>query len=241
MSTQDRFHPIVLQDLNKPWEQLLHTGYNISFPAGSVITGVGRRKEDNRLFFIKQGRVCLSHIAANGEERILMYLGRNCMFAEAPMQHDGMDCIFTCVEDVRAVSWPRKILDADFAARHPEQILNLLCSLSRKSRIFSGRLCELHAFDALGLVCRALYSMYLHSDGKKRPVPNLTQLELAAYLGIHRSSLHLVMSRLRDEGIIGAYSKSRMEVLDPDRLLACALSGRGKEKKRFDDYEREAG
>ncbi|MDR2123415.1 MAG: Crp/Fnr family transcriptional regulator [Desulfovibrio sp.] len=241
MSTHIRFYPIVLQDLNKPWEQMLHTGYNVSFPAGSVITGVGRSREDNRIFFIRQGRVCLSHIAANGEERILMYLGRNCMFEETPTQHDGMDCIFTCVKELRAVSWPAKILNANFAALHPELVLNLLCSLSRKTRIFSGRLCELHAFDALGLVCRALYSMYLHRDEGKSPVPNLTQLELAAYLGIHRSSLHLVMSKLREDGIIGAYSKSRVEILDPDRLLACALSGRGKEKKRGDDYERQAG
>jgi CRP-like cAMP-binding protein len=235
------FHPIVLQDLNKPWEELLHTGYAVSFSAGSVIACAGRGVGENRIFFIKQGRVCLSHIAGNGEERILMYLGRRCMFAERPMQDDGMDCIFTCMENVAAVYWPRKILNGEFAARHPEQILNLLCSLRRKSRIFSGRLCELHAFDTLGLVSRALYSIYLHSDRATRPVPKLTQLELASYLGIHRSSLHIVMARLREEGILGAYRKSGMDVLKPEKLLAYALSGRGKDKVRSGDYEQEAG
>ncbi|MDR1947537.1 MAG: Crp/Fnr family transcriptional regulator [Desulfovibrio sp.] len=241
MEKNDHFHPIVLQDLNGPWEQVLHTGYSTSIPAGSVISGSGRRDGENRIFFIKQGRVSISHISGNGEERILMYLGRCCMFEEIPMQHDGMDCIFTCMENVGAVYWPKKILNGEFAAQHPELVLNLLKSLSLKSRIFSGRLCELHAFDSLGLVSRALYSMYLHSDRKKRPVPKLTQLELAAYLGIHRSSLHMVMTRLREEGIIGVYSKSRMEILNPDQLLAYALSGRGKVKKHLGGCARETG
>jgi CRP-like cAMP-binding protein len=241
MNTYERFHPIVLQDLHAPWEQLLHTGYDISFSAGRVIAGSAGDDAAHRIFFIKQGRVSLSHISGNGEERILMYFGRRSMFAETAMQHDGMDCIFTCLDAVHAVYWPKTILNEDFAARHPELILNLLQSLSRKSRIFSGRLCELHAFDAFGLVSRALYSIYLHSNEKKKPVPNLTLLELAAYLGIHRSSLHMVMARLREEGIIGTYSKSGMEILDPDQLLVCAISGRGREKKRPGDYERRAG
>jgi CRP-like cAMP-binding protein len=76
----------------------------------------------------------------------------------------------------------------------------------------------MQTFTAFGNLCRALYSMHLHQKKKDRIVPRLAQQELAAFLGVHRSSLHKAMTRLRAEGIIGAYSKSSLEIRDIDRL-----------------------
>jgi DNA-binding IclR family transcriptional regulator len=49
-------------------------------------------------------------------------------------------------------------------------------------------------------------------------VPHLSLQELAAFLGIHRSSLHKALARLREESIIGDYSKNRLEIYDLEKL-----------------------
>jgi CRP/FNR family transcriptional regulator len=238
--------PIILTSFNRPWEKILSSGTAVTLPAKRLITGKtyaslhGRcdpptdstrkadptamdvtkilEETDAGMYYIKRGLIRLSHIALNGQELMLLYMGKDTLFGEIPMFLAGREYLFTSMEETEAVFLPKKMLTEDFIRKHPELILNLLQSLSKKTQLYYYQLCSLHTFTTFGNLCRALYSMYLHQRKRDHIVPRLAQQELAAFLGVHRSSLHKAMTRLRAEGIIGGYSKSVLEILDIDRL-----------------------
>jgi CRP-like cAMP-binding protein len=131
------------------------------------------------------------------------------------------------MEETEAVFLPKKKFTEDFIRENPELIQNLLESLSKKSQHFFQQLCNLQMFTTFGNLCRSLYSMHLYQRRNDKIVPRLAIQELAAYLGVHRSSLHKGLKRLKVEGVIGEYSRSNLKIYDIPRLaLYCAEGGR---------------
>lgn len=225
MSQDTVFQPIILMNMNKVWENVLHMGTPLSFPAKKIISFSQSDSTNAGIYYIRHGCVRLSHIASNGQEKVMLYMGRGMLFNEIPMLNVGSDYLFTCMEPTETVFFPKKWITEEFIKEHPDLFLNLLESLSKKSRNFYSQLCGVRIFDAFVNVSRILYSMYLHNKAQDYVVPRLTQQEIAAFLGIHRSSLHKALFRLKDEGIIGQYSRKRLEVYDPDRFLEYAQGG----------------
>ena len=219
------FKPIILTDLNTPWEKVLDQGTPVSFARRTIISARAFGESASGMYYIKKGHVRLSNIAANGQEKMMFYMGRGTLFNEIPMLQAETDYLFTCMEETDAIFFPKKRITEDFIRRHPELMLNLLESMSRKSRSFYTQLSGLRAYDTFANVCRMLYSMYLHNKSGGKVVPRLTQQEFAAFLGVHRSSLHKALSRLQNEGVVGRYSRKELEVRDPDRLLAYTEGG----------------
>lgn len=138
------------------------------------------------------------------------------------MLHGG-DSLFTCMEPTDTVFFPKSTLNAEFIREHPELFYNFIESLSKKSQCFYSRLSAASMSDSFGNACQALYSMHLYNRHKGHVAPRLTQLELAAFLGIHRSSLHKALARLKDEGVIGQYSRKHLTIHKPDALYEYAL------------------
>lgn len=62
--------------------------------------------------------------------------------------------------------------------------------------------------------------MYLEHQRENPIVPHMSQTELGKVLGIPRSSFCRIIHSLRQEGIIGHFTRNRLEILDQDRLLA---------------------
>ena len=219
MAVNVHFFPIVLSNLNKPWEQVLHLGTPISFPAKSVITGrsPGVSKEPG-MYYIKSGRVRLSHLTMHGHEKMLLYMGSGMLFNEVPMLRVASDYMFTCLDATDAVYWTRKCITHEFILEHPDLILNLMEAMGSKTQSFYTQLCGMSSYGAFINVCRVLYSMFLFQQERGNVVPGLTKQELAAYLGIHRSSLHKALARLQDENVIGSYTRSSLQVSDVETL-----------------------
>lgn len=222
MQQKSVFFPLILTDLNLVWSQVLHLGTPVSFPARTFISssGVSGRESCNGMYFIKRGRVRLSSLSMSGQEKVMLYMSKNVLFNEIPMLVYSYDYVFTCMEHTEAVFWPKRFLDEKLAREKPELIFNLLESLSRKSQSFYVQLSAQRNYSTFGNVCRTLYSMHLFNRVKGAIVPQLTQQEVAAFLGIHRSSLHKALTRLKDEGVIGQYSRKQLSVFDENRLLA---------------------
>ncbi len=218
----DEFLPIILIDLNKPWEKVLALGTPVSFPARAVISGRDHASAATGMYFIRRGGVMLSNISAGGKERAHLYMGRGTLFNEIPMLQMTRNYVFTCMESTEAVFFPKKLINTEFTRQYPELIMNMLDSLSRKLRILYVNLSGERIFSSFANVCRALYSMHLFNLVDGKIVPRLARQELAALLGIHRSSLHKALSRLRDEGVIGEYSKKELRIHDVATLLAYA-------------------
>lgn len=217
------FMPVILSRLNAPWEKALPYGTPISFPTKSFIAGFGASERASGLYFIKRGRVCLSNLDASGRERVMLYMGRQMLFNEIPMFLCTTTYSFTCMEPTDTVFFPRKILTAEFIKEYPELFLNLLESMSSKSQSFYSRLSSLRTRGAFANTCGALYSMHLHNRGGGGVVPVLSKQELAAYLGLHRSSLHKALSRLQSEKVIGEYRRSSLAVHSAEQLYDYAL------------------
>jgi CRP-like cAMP-binding protein len=223
MNYNDYFFPVILTDLNKPWEKVLSLGSPVTFAARSIIPPK-TRPGDEGLYFIKKGRVRLSNISFNGQERIMLYMGSATLFNEVPMfQYSAGSAIFSAMESTRAVFFPKKIFTKNFIAQSPGLFLNLFESLSKKSLCMYLQLCTLRTMSSFGNVCRILYCMHLFNRVHGVVNPRLTQQELAAFLGIHRSSLHKTLNRLRDKGIIGTYRRNTLDIFEPEKLKCCAI------------------
>lgn len=223
MDMSGEFAPIILSNLNTPWEQVLFLGTRVSFPPKKIIpTHTGSSVLDG-MYYITRGRVRLSHIAPNGSEKVLFHIGQGSLFNEIPMLSSAPNATFTSVEQTDAYFWSRKDLGLIFIKEYPELIYNLLQSLSVKASNFHMQLCSQGLFTSFVNVCRSLYSMYLYQQEGEKIVPHLTQHELAALLGVHRSSLHKALTRLKEEDIIVSYNKKELIITDLDALFDYAL------------------
>lgn len=131
MSAVQGFAPIVLNNLNKPWEQAFSHATRLSFPAKKIISSRTGLPAHDGMYYIAQGRIRLSYIAANGAEKVLFYLGSGTLFNEIPMLVSSNVAVFTATMPTIAYFWKRKCLPNIFL-EHPELINNMLESLSIK-------------------------------------------------------------------------------------------------------------
>ena len=223
MDIKGEFAPLILTNLNTPWERVLALGTPLSFPTKKIIPTVGSNTSQDGMYYITRGRVRLSHIAPNGSEKVLFHMGKGMLFNEIPMFVAVQNAIFTAVEPTKVLFWPRHLLSLSFIKGYPDLISNLLQSLSRKASNFHIQLCAQGLFTSFINVCRALYSMHLYQRKGETITPHLTQHELAAMLGVHRSSLHKALTRLKEENVIASYNKKELVVTNLEALLYYAL------------------
>lgn len=216
------FAPIILVDLNKPWEKVLPMGTCVRFTAKAIVSSSTFKFHDSGIYYIKKGCIRLSSIGLNGQEKVMLYMGKGTLFNEIPMLQYTYDYIFTAMEPTEAAFWPKKRLTTEFIKEYPDLLFNLLESMSKKTQGFYSQLSKTHTIGTFANVCRVLYSMALYNQSGGRIVPRLTQQEFAAFLGVHRSSLHKALFRLREEGVIGHYSRNELTIHDLDSLLAYA-------------------
>lgn len=223
MDITSEFAPLILANLNTPWERVLALGTPLSFPPKKLIPTHSGNSSLDGMYYITHGRVRLSHIAPNGSEKVLFHMGKGMLFNEIPMFLSLQNSLFTAVEPTKAYFWPRHLLTLSFTKEYPDLINNLLQSLSRKASNFHIQLCAQGLFTSFVNVCRALYSMHLFQRNHDIVTPHLTQHELAAILGVHRSSLHKALTRLKDENVIASYSKKELVITNLEALLHYAL------------------
>ena len=223
--SKDHFVPIILRDINAPWERVLSLGKPVFFPKHTILQGGEENSRGPGMFYILSGRIRLSFLAVNGQEKFLFYMGKGVLFNEMPMflQTYPSLAFFSCMENVHAVFLSKKLFTLDFIRKNPDLALNMISSLTLKARNFHAQLCSIGIHDAFTNVCRILYSMYLFNQDNGKIVPWLTQQEFAAILGIHRSTLHGALSRLRAEGIIGKYCRNLLEINDVEQLYCYTI------------------
>lgn len=224
MSKKTLFYPLVMVNMNLPWESVTPLGTPIFFPAKTVITahssGFGKKPG---LYYIKKGKVRLSNVSLDGHEKMLLYMGEGTLFNEIPMLTATSDYMFTCVENTNAVFWTSEQITTGFIREYPDLLLNLLEAMGAKMQNFYAQLCGMSSYGSFLNVCRVLYIMYLFQRDKSGVVvPGISKQELSAFLGIHRSSLHKALARLQGEGVIGAYTRACLEVIDAEALCKYA-------------------
>ncbi|MEG2173783.1 MAG: Crp/Fnr family transcriptional regulator [Desulfovibrionaceae bacterium] len=209
-ATAEEKFKIQIMDLNKPWADVLHLGTRCCLPKYHSEPG----EKVRGFYFIAKGRVRLTFLAEAGKEKYVLYMGKNCIFNEIPALGYGLVCTsFFCPEEVDAWRFDAALLsDTAFISQYPYLIANLLQSIAQKSGIFFSQLSKKTSSSSMNQLCHILLELY------DNPHLCLSQSEVAALLGLHLTTVARLIRVLRDEGIVGRFTKTSLEVLDRDRL-----------------------
>ena len=201
---------IRLEHLNKPWLDVLHMGTRTHFRKGYVVRSMG----ESGFFLLTRGQVRLTYVGNEGQERGTLFLGNNCIFNEIPaMGQAYCSTSFCCMDAVEAWRFEAELLlNVDFISQYPHLIVNLLQSLARKSGLFFQQLSARCCSTSMSQVCAMLLEL------SEAPMPRMSQSEVAAVLGLHITTVARLIRALRDEGILGKFTKSSLEILDMERL-----------------------
>lgn len=207
---------------NSAWGEVLHLATLLEFPKGIEIPGI----DSEYFYYLISGSIKLSCLASTGNERVVMVIGAGSLFGEINHLHQSITRAnrFHTLEKCSVAKFPQQLLsDDEFYIKYPLLAKNIVHSLGIKAGAFFSQLFDSGVVEVEGRVCRSLYQIWQEEGGRQTVCPNISQSDLAAMLGIHRSSLCRILQSLREQGVIGKFSKKELVVLRPDVLkhLAC--------------------
>lgn len=207
---------IAMLEQNSVWRRALSLGKHLhldkgrrwtDFPGGDVFA------------FLDSGLIRLSSLGENGSERIFLHIGAGCIFNELSCMHVAplSTASFLAMEPCEIYQFPKSLLeDRDFVLQYPELMMNLVQSLMLKAGAFFGQIEESVGLSPENLVCRYLFR--LQEDASLRLKPKFSQSDLALALGLHRSTVCRILHDLRERGILGEFTRTRLEILDKEAL-----------------------
>lgn len=207
-----------IRDLNGPWREVMHLGKRTFLSKNSEVHIV----EEKLFYFLNKGRIRLTGLSEAGRERVVLIMESGVILGEIPLLHKSFNHFHSLQTLTKCdlIAFPKSLLeDVDFCREYPHLILNLVKSIGIKAGAFFGQLYDSNLLDSRGMVCRMLAQIWREQGRAGNITPNLSQTEMANILGIHRSSLCRVLKQLREEGIIGRFTKSCLEVYDSDTLM----------------------
>lgn len=206
-----------IRELNGVWRTVLHLGTRQHFPKSHCWM---EDVDTDTFSFLNKGKVRLSSLTESGQERMLMNIEGGCIFREVgmlriPSRHPANHI---ALEPCEVYAFPKALLhDEQFVRTYPTLLSNVVQSLAIKAAAFFSQLSETTQLEPREQVCR-----FLQRLADKRTAlrfnPGISQSEMAHMLGLHRSTVCRVLRELRNEGIIGRFTRLDLEILDPDRL-----------------------
>lgn len=207
-----------IRDLNAQWRSVLHLGTRQKIPKGHLWD---ETHKSTSFSFLEKGRVRLLSFSGAGKERIVLYIYPGCIFRELLFMHVSPQhpASLMALEPCEVINFPRKLLhDTAFAAEHPELMLNMIHSLAAKAGAFFSQITETAELAPMAQVCRYLYRLYESRLAGDTTTAGCSQSELALLLGLHRSTVCRIISELRTQGVLGAFTRHHLEILDPQTL-----------------------
>ncbi|ACS78478.1 Crp/Fnr family transcriptional regulator [Maridesulfovibrio salexigens] len=206
-----------IEGINSIWEAVLDKAVQSSLPKDHEIEA----NHPDYFFFLLKGAVKLSCLSESGQERVVMRIGPGTLFNEVSHIHTSLfqSHSLHTLEECVVARFPKSILeDKDFFRQNPELACNLIHSLGIKAGAFFAQLFDSGLLEVSTRVSRSLYQLWQENGESESFSPGLTQSDLASTLGVHRSSLCRVIKALRQQGIIGKFTKTTLEILDPEAL-----------------------
>lgn len=210
-----------IQRLNTPWKEIAHLGVRKQLSRDCEAT-VSLK---THFLFLEQGTIRLSGISSAGQERIFMYMGQETIAGELAFLHSASFRTHSLRTQTpcRVIYFPNTLLDdLDFATRYPHLMMNLVRSIGIKAGAFFSQIYDNALLSNRTQVCRTLYDLWQQNGRQSTFSPGLSQSDLTAIIGIHRSSVCRALKELRQWGVVGHFSKTCLEILDPQRLTDLA-------------------
>jgi CRP-like cAMP-binding protein len=200
-------------------EALAQSLETVEFPRGHVIFAEG--EPGDRLYIIQSGKVKIGRKSPDGRENLLAIMGPADMFGELSIFDPGpRTSTATTVTEVRAVCMDRAAL-REWIGKRPDIAEQLLRVLARRLRRTNNMLADMIFTDVPGRVARALlqFAQRFGSQeaGLLRVTHDLTQEEIAQYVGASRETVNKALADFAHRGWLRLEGKSVL-ILDPERL-----------------------
>ena len=214
---------ISMLEQNSVWRSILSQGEYLPLDKGRCWTEC---PGNDRFAFLDKGLIRLSSLGENGSERIFLHIGAGCIFGELSCMHVAplSTASFLAMEPCEVYLFPKSLLeDRSFTLLHPELMMNLVQSLILKAGAFFGQIEERVGLSPENLVCRYLFRLPEEGSGHLRP--RFSQSDLALALGLHRSTVCRVLHDLRERGILGEFTRTKLEILDREGLRDMCRTG----------------
>ncbi len=183
----------------------------------------------DRLFIVLHGKVKLSRRSRDGREGLMALLGPTDHFGEFELLDGGPRVAgATVVSDARLAVLPKPVLDR-WVTHHPHVAEQLLRVIARGIRGHRAAVDDRLFSDVPGRVASRLIQLAhrfgVAEDGNTRVVHDLTQSELAQFVGASRESVNKVLAEYANRGWLRLEHKC-VVILDNAPLARRAQHGR---------------
>lgn len=215
-----RRHAIVisLSGLHEPWREIAHLGTKMVLPRSPY----PHPASTECFYFIAKGKVCLTYTGSNGQDHVVLFFGNGCIFNETGVltsDESHLAC-FRVLETAEVIRFPGHLVhDEGFIRRYPHLLHNMTVGTAVKfSSLYSSVYTIKHG-TPLARLARFLRQLArCHNEAKHFPL-DMTQLELASVLDMHRVSLFRCLQELKQRGVLLDFSRkaiviSSLEALD---------------------------
>ncbi len=170
------------------------------------------------LFILKQGKVQLYRISADGRKLVTNTLGPGTIFGEMTLMGQGMyDSFAEATEECSVCKMDRDRLE-QLLLDKPEVALRILEVIGRRLLEVEARLEDL-AFKTVAGRLASLLLRLMKEQGTT--IRGLTHQNLADDIGTHRETATQTLTKFRAMGLLDT-GRKRIEILDPEGLQRVA-------------------
>ncbi len=169
------------------------------------------------LFILKQGKVQLYRISADGRKLVTNTLGPGTIFGEMTLMGQGMyDSFAEATEECHVCKMNRDRLE-QLLLDKPEVALRILEVIGRRLLEVEARLEDL----AFKTVAGRFASLLLLMKEQGTTIRGLTHQNLADDIGTHRETATQTLTKFRAMGLLDT-GRKRIEILNPEGLQRVA-------------------
>ncbi len=216
----------IFENLCPSWGKVLQLGTREVFPKGSRIFFT----EDliDGLYYIVEGSIEINLHTVHGPEKVLFIVGKGCIFGEVScfVGGDAEEASAKTRSDSVLYYFKKETIERIVAVQYPELMLELVQTVSYKARMFTELLTDELISNQFTRVCKMIVYLVRFKEvkidsGQKhvKLVPNMTQLDVARLMGVHRVTVTKAISELKRKGIINQFSKKCLDITDFPALL----------------------
>lgn len=198
-------------------EMLLAFGKKRSYPANHIILHAG--EDTGHLYYIASGEVLISNYASQDSISRLFILRENSLLGLIGMFNRNISLaswrtLSPCVCYLLSKEGIYNMVPREMLLRMLEQMAAMSSAMTR--RFAQGNIKHLEV--RLARLFIHLVDACPHLEGRAGDVvaiaPKITQAMASELLSMHPVTLNKILAALRGKGVIGRFTKNRLEVLD---------------------------
>ncbi|MDO5537295.1 MAG: Crp/Fnr family transcriptional regulator [Desulfovibrionaceae bacterium] len=228
------FYQATMPESESAIVQVLSLGTECTFPKNYDM--YADDSNANCFFYIASGSVSIYHDMPDGKSLHILRLGRGNLFGISGAIAYRFTT-FRCFEvryhthtEVRLWKFSGDMLrDPQFIAEHPDIISEILLQQSIKTFMMHSAFTQANSEAVHQSFCRFALRLY-KEKGSREIHLGITQTELAARFGVHRTTLNRAIRKLKELGIIASCTRDGFVIGDLERLRLYAAGGEGAAK-----------